>query len=471
LEVIMRIQVLLALIVALIVVGCGEAASSPPEQRVAGPSDRTVLETVVLGPNHRVEFRQLESGLIGVFETGRSDRSPQVKSALAGRFVSLVDTYQKLVPGAQVPESLTAADARYASIVKAIKDEQRLDTVRAREAARHPGMEQQPSAPAASPAVPQASGPSGGARSAFYTDAEQAWFQWLCNYYGSQQCAQAWSWVDSGIIIADVSWWASMAFVGSESPIPGTFVGQHWTGSDWVADFTTTVDPGAFAYNVISAWPAIATHSYFHTTLSGLPGYVQVSMATEWAECGYLGGGVCLNNTCASPAVPVQGQCESVQTQIWNCPYMTSDDVSGTMSLGVSNTGEWGFTGSAHDSGPWGDNYFLGVILDATNAAGAHFGQGHSGFVHGTFDFGSRDDNFTDTGSDQSITDNWSSIVSSGARCHLHWSTDGWLVGEAALVGLFEIGAAVLLGHEQSNGNCYFYRDDKGGIGYGCAVQ
>ena len=140
-------------------------------------------------------------------------------------------------------------------------------------------------------------------------------------------------------------------------------------------------------------------------------------------------------------------------------------DVNGSMSIGISNTGNWSVNGHAHNSGFFGMNYTMGfTFTDDIN--GRVFGAVRSGVVHGTLDAESRDDDFvlggkdiTFLATDVNLVPNWETFAQSPVHCSLHSSANAWLVAEAALtaLGLVPVGLVVIVLATMGGGdNCHW---------------
>jgi hypothetical protein len=156
----------------------------------------------------------------------------------------------------------------------------------------------------------------------------------------------------------------------------------------------------------------------------------------------------------------VGGTCVPVETRTIFCPAsgeLNAGDVTGSIILGISNTGSWSAQGHAHNGNIWARNYTLGIAT-ASAMGGMQFGTAHSGVVHGDLDIGSKSDDYTDKGNDQRIIDNWAAFKNTGFNCNMHSSVNGWLVGEAALIGLSIagpiVGALVFGGSSDSGWDC-----------------
>lgn len=178
------------------------------------------------------------------------------------------------------------------------------------------------------------------------------------------------------------------------------------------------------------------------------------------AQCGHNGQGACPVNVCAQ-GVLVNGVCRVPATKTFVCPTLDTGGVAADAMLGVSNLGDWSFVGHAYNNGFWGNNFTLGIGFGATDGTGQQFGVENSGIVHGSLDIGSREDSFTHGGHDAQLIDNWDAFVGTIGHCGLHVSTNPWLVGEAALVGLgVAVGGAVAILSGPANPNagwdCHF---------------
>ena len=87
--------------------------------------------------------------------------------------------------------------------------------------------------------------------------------------------------------------------------------------------------------------------------------------------------------------------------------------VGGRSHLTLHQDGSYNFTVYFHDSGATEYNMSLAWAIKDTNNQVYTFQ--HSGHVSGTFESGSRDDNFTDNGTNVSIANNWAAIVAANS--------------------------------------------------------
>jgi hypothetical protein len=91
--------------------------------------------------------------------------------------------------------------------------------------------------------------------------------------------------------------------------------------------------------------------------------------------------------------------------------YITFDGgvpVGGWASLTLYQDGSYTFSGSFHDSGaPSYNDDFGWVVIDS---AGTAYTFEHKGHMAGTFEAGSRDDSWTDTGRNDAIANGWAAL-------------------------------------------------------------
>jgi hypothetical protein len=196
----------------------------------------------------------------------------------------------------------------------------------------------------------------------------------------------------------------------------------------------------------------------------------RIDLKVGGPQCGQKDEIICGDGTCASGLTGINGICVPIENRTVRCPTqgsLQSGSIDGSLYVGVSNTGNWSVRGHAHNAGFFGANYTLGLVFDWADAAGEQFAFVHSGVVHGTLDAGSRSDDFTISGQDIRIiasgpdgTPNWNTLAQSPVTCNLHWSTDPWLVAEAAIFGLGLAAAGAILaifGGQAANGNCHWH--------------
>jgi hypothetical protein len=162
-----------------------------------------------------------------------------------------------------------------------------------------------------------------------------------------------------------------------------------------------------------------------------------IDMPIGGAQCGEMDQAPC-DGKCAQWLTPVGGKCAPFFSTTIRCPgsgSLEAGTVSGSLTVGFTNKGDWAFRGHAHDGGPVGLNYTLGFTFNKS-IDGKKIGAVHSGVVHGTFDFGSRNDDFIVNGFDRRLIDNWPALFSGGITCRMKSTTNGWLLAEDALIGL-----------------------------------
>lgn len=88
--------------------------------------------------------------------------------------------------------------------------------------------------------------------------------------------------------------------------------------------------------------------------------------------------------------------------------------VGGWSQLTLFSNGAYSFSGHFHDSG--GTSYNVSCVYAVRSGDGTVFTFTHQGRVHGTFESGSRDDNWSNGGTNPAIAADWGSLTSSW-----HW--------------------------------------------------
>lgn len=83
--------------------------------------------------------------------------------------------------------------------------------------------------------------------------------------------------------------------------------------------------------------------------------------------------------------------------------------VGGNSELTIRQDGTYVFSGHFHDSGA--TEYNMSLVCAVKDAQNRVYTFEHQGHVSGTFESGSRDDNWNSTGQNDEITQNWASIV------------------------------------------------------------
>jgi hypothetical protein len=251
-----------------------DSIDGAPAGTTAGESAEesgTILATIALADGHAVTFRQAESGLAFVAETGEVGHGAPRLSAPEIEGKSLVEMYRALAPAAEVPRALLDAEAQSTALAHDATD-------------------------APTDVGGNGSGP------AFYTSGEQTWFkETICP--GAVKCIQAWDWIDSGYDYT-TSWMAT-ALVGSEGTVPVTQRAYYWScsggGCNWVQFNAVNVFPGHYTRLASTGL------FYYKSSFDGAGAGTQVSMAIQDAtyqcahcndgscQCGYMDG----NNLCA----------------------------------------------------------------------------------------------------------------------------------------------------------------------------
>jgi LGFP repeat len=113
------------------------------------------------------------------------------------------------------------------------------------------------------------------------------------------------------------------------------------------------------------------------------------------------------------------GPIPNPQTMHFHDDVVTQDwaPIGGWIDVVVSLKGDFTFIGHMHDSGFPNIGYTLGIVVMAPSGIG--YGLSHSGHVDGTITiFGrNRDDDWTDTGNNPHIADNWRDVT----QARLFW--------------------------------------------------
>ncbi|WP_375515566.1 hypothetical protein [uncultured Nostoc sp.] len=129
---------------------------------------------------------------------------------------------------------------------------------------------------------------------------------------------------------------------------------------------------------------------------------------------------------------------------VLDTPNITFDNgvpVGGDAHLSLFPDGSYSFTGHFHDSGATSyDTSFVYVVKDVFGVSAFTFS--HTGRTHGTFEAGSRDDNWNDYGTNPVLAADWGNI-SSG----YNWSSRAG--ANLNLGGLFDE-AVQLVGYAQT---------------------
>jgi hypothetical protein len=115
------------------------------------------------------------------------------------------------------------------------------------------------------------------------------------------------------------------------------------------------------------------------------------------------------------PPPPPPGQLD------FNIPSITFDNgvpVGGNAHLTLWNNGNYVFSGHFHDSGA--TEYNMQLVIAVSDGAHAYTFE-HQGHVSGTFESGSRDNDWNDTGTHPELVASWSNIA---ARNSWSWKAD-----------------------------------------------
>jgi hypothetical protein len=118
--------------------------------------------------------------------------------------------------------------------------------------------------------------------------------------------------------------------------------------------------------------------------------------------------------------------------------------VGGWSKLYLNEMGQYTFTGGFHDSGAVSFNDSLLWVL-RTNS-GTAFTFAHTGQVFGTFEPGSRDDNWTTQGVNPAIAASWSELVGASWqwKAHVDWNLKGLFDEIQSAIGIIKQVIAVV---------------------------
>lgn len=117
-----------------------------------------------------------------------------------------------------------------------------------------------------------------------------------------------------------------------------------------------------------------------------------------------------------SPAPPPQ--LESLEIDSGAIVFRDGVAVGGSSHLILRPDGTYRFTGHFHGSGA--ASYDTSFVWVVTSTSGLAFTFTHSGRTHGTFESGSRDDDWDNSGSNPAIADAWSAI---SQGYHWQWNS------------------------------------------------
>ena len=111
--------------------------------------------------------------------------------------------------------------------------------------------------------------------------------------------------------------------------------------------------------------------------------------------------------------------------------FPTGFAVGGAAHLTITSDGGYTFRGHYHDSGA--AEYNISSVLAVKDTAGLAYTFTHDSHVAGTFESGSRDDDWSDNGTDPRLRDHWSDLAL-GARAELRAEVDTDLANVVNLV-------------------------------------
>ncbi|MGE0690631.1 MAG: hypothetical protein AB7O87_08550, partial [Candidatus Nitrosocosmicus sp.] len=107
----------------------------------------------------------------------------------------------------------------------------------------------------------------------------------------------------------------------------------------------------------------------------------------------------------------------SLDSKIFDAGHVTTDyAVGGPMKVVITKNGEYTFSGHWHNSGA--DNYDLDLGMVIVTPSGIAYTFETKGTTKGTFSSGSRDFNWTLTGQNPNLKNNWNQILQSSFRTY-----------------------------------------------------
>jgi hypothetical protein len=286
--------------------------------------------------------------------------------------------------------------------------------------------------------------------------------------------------VNTGMIIEPARLWHAYAYVGIDGGgQDGTWTGEHMTwfqaagqklpGVIWHQDWSVTVPFNNEVEQILLPVPVTYQFSYLREKLEHPLPYTNIGIATSWWPCGAEGQVFCMTELpCQNGFTPIGNVCRAIETHVMKLGGL--DTGSGVTTwkgaFMISNTGNWEFDGSVHDSSAWAYADTWGVALATHNHDGSQFGVIHQGTVSGTFEPGSRDDVFLSGSSvhgpmkgwDQRIIDNWDVIRTSNAVQEIDASTPPglFLQNAVGVLGVVVVAVVAILtadGTEHKNCN------------------
>jgi len=126
------------------------------------------------------------------------------------------------------------------------------------------------------------------------------------------------------------------------------------------------------------------------------------------------------------PPISLNGLAElaNIESKSWDSGPITFSDgtaLGGNCNVVMNSKGDWTFSGHMHDSGFDSYDYTLAIVMMTPSGIG--YTVTHSGHTEGTSAsiLGSpkRDDNWTTSGNNPSIRDNWGQVVSAILEWHI----------------------------------------------------
>jgi hypothetical protein len=148
------------------------------------------------------------------------------------------------------------------------------------------------------------------------------------------------------------------------------------------------------------------------------------------------------------PPPPPKPQCDLPQIGPLNSSINFSGPVpvGGWTQLTLRGNGSWNFDGHLHDSG--GVSYDDAVVwIVKNNATGEAFQLVHKGRMHGTFEAGSRDDDWGESGVNPALEAAWESLCEGGwswvRKCGVNMDVNS--VTDAALKAVGAVAAVIAL--------------------------
>ncbi|MEH2325620.1 MAG: hypothetical protein V7K32_19080 [Nostoc sp.] len=114
--------------------------------------------------------------------------------------------------------------------------------------------------------------------------------------------------------------------------------------------------------------------------------------------------------TPVAPLLPSPSVLPSIQLDTGTISFNNGVPVGGYSHLSLFPNGAYSFTGHFHDSGA--TSYDTGLVFALKDSLGTTFTFSHTGRTHGTFESGSRDDDWNESGTNPVLAADWGNISS-----------------------------------------------------------